>query len=371
MTNLAAKLMVQASKHSTSKTRGITEGREIWNKVSGVGVIGGARAPRAPNLTRGADGHVTATLLCFLTTTISNVATILSCTSTPSTATIMTTTQSPRLEAPTSEYFVANGVIGDMRGDALSHNSEGELQYPDSEEVGYMELQYPSSEEFEYLEMTHHGEWPLVAPHLPVNDPGDATVTHPLTITTAAPNDAALTLGEGGLNPTLASSPFMLLDELDGFNFLNQLESAMSSPQYLQSENDGIVMSNHGFTQLSNTTSFAIPHSLYLPPYHTIQPSNDDVQGVDSPIPWLDGSPPQDGLWPETDSPQTSSTRMFPSAALRGNTPEINTTEAAAASDASFIKHQVLELYPLHFDYRQSKGDEDELEEEGEEEDGK
>ena len=84
----------------------------------------------------GADDYVTATLLCFLTTTILNTTIIHlrpSDPPLPNRTTIMTTTQSLLLEAPTSRYFLSSLNL--------------ELQYPDSEEIDRMELQYPDSEE--------------------------------------------------------------------------------------------------------------------------------------------------------------------------------------------------------------------------------
>ena len=133
--------------------------------------------------------------------------------------------------------------------------------------------------------MAHYGEWPLAAPHLPeaVNDPGDASATHPLTTTTAIHGDVASTLGGGGRSPTFTGSPLVLLDELDEFGFLGRLEWATSSPQHPQSENSGMGMANDGFSQLGGTTSsFTMPHNLYLPSYHAIQHGGGDFQGANS-----------------------------------------------------------------------------------------
>ena len=131
------------------------------------------------------------------------------------------------------------------------------------------------------------------------------------------------------------------------------------------------------FSQLINTTAhYATYHNPLrnlTPPHPATQQhhSGNNSQGVDLPTPWLGGGAPQESLWRRVtnlNSPQTASTGISIPAALRGNTTETDTTEAAAASNATFFEDQVLGLPPLHFDCRQNKEEGEEFEEEEEEE---
>ena len=63
-----------------------------------------------------------------------------------------------------------------------------------------------------------------------------------------------------------------------------------------------------------------------------------------------------------------TSTGISLPATLCGKTAEKHTTAAAIASDATFFEDQILGLPPLHFDYGENKGEEEELEKDEEEE---